>query len=93
MHTEHHIVSYKTFVLVWLALVALTILTVIVSRIELGALHVWAALGIASIKSALVIAFFMHLKYESRFLRVALLVALVTLAIFMGLTFVDTLYR
>ncbi|MHB1397146.1 MAG: cytochrome C oxidase subunit IV family protein [Trichloromonadaceae bacterium] len=89
----HHIVGYATQVKVWLALLLLTAATVFVSRIELGALHVWAALLIASIKSALVIAIFMHMKYENRAFKYCLLAALVTLATFIGLTFFDVLYR
>ncbi len=90
---SHHIVPYRTHVLVWLALLVLTAATVLVSRVELGAWHVWAALLIASIKSALVIAFFMHMKYENRAFKLCLLAALLTLAIFIGFTFFDVLYR
>lgn len=89
----HTIVSYRTFILVWLLLLILTATTVVVSRIHLGALNIWAALGIASLKSALVIFFFMHLKEERRVFKISLLVALVTLALFIGLTFFDVLYR
>lgn len=89
----HHIVSYATQIKVWLALLVLTAVTISVSRIELGALHVWAALLIASVKSALVIAFFMHMKYENRAFKYCLLAALLTLAIFIGFTFFDVLYR
>lgn len=88
-----HIVSYKKLAAVWIALLALTVTTVLVTRIELGVWKVWAALAIACLKSALVIAVFMHMKYESRLFRIILLVALVTLAIFIGLTFFDVLYR
>jgi cytochrome c oxidase subunit 4 len=35
----------------------------------------------------------MHMRYEGRLLRWLLFVALVTLAIFIGLTFSDVLYR
>jgi len=90
---KHEPVSYRTFILVWAALVTLTGITVAVSRIHLGALHVWAALIIASIKSGLVIFIFMHLKQESRLFKTGLLVMLVILAIFVGLTFTDILYR
>jgi cytochrome c oxidase subunit IV len=89
----HHIVSYATQLRVWIALMVLTAATVSVSRLELGAWHVWAALLIASVKSALVIAFFMHMKYENRAFKYCLLAALVTLAIFIGFTFFDVLYR
>lgn len=88
-----HIVSYRLFILVWAALVILTGTTVAVSRIDLGGLNIWLALAIASAKSALVIAFFMHMKYEGRLLRITLFTALVTLAIFIGFTFFDVLYR
>lgn len=79
--------------MVWVALLILTATTVVVSRIHLGPLHVWAALGIAALKSSLVIYFFMHLRQENRLFKIGLLVLLVILAIFIGLTFVDVLYR
>lgn len=90
---EHPVIPYRTFVTVWVALLALTAATVAISRVHLGALNIWAALGIASVKSALVIFFFMHLKYERLLFKLCLLVALVTLALFIGLTFFDVLYR
>ena len=90
---SHAVVSYRVFIAVWLLLLALTAVTVAVSRVHLGALNIWAALGIASLKSALVIFFFMHLKYEQRIFKIFLLIALVTLALFIGLTFFDVLYR
>jgi cytochrome c oxidase subunit 4 len=40
-----------------------------------------------------VIAVFMHMKYEGSLLRWLLFLALVTLAIFIGFTFFDVLYR
>lgn len=88
-----HIVPYPTLVIVWAALLTLTILTVAASRIDLGALNVWVALGIACSKSALVISFFMHMKYEDRVFRLFLFIGLTTLAVFIGLTFFDVLYR
>jgi cytochrome c oxidase subunit 4 len=93
MAEQHHIIAPRTLVLVWLALLALTALTVIVTRAELGGYKVLSALTIACLKGGLVIAFFMHMKYEGRLLRWLLFVALVTLAIFIGLTFFDVLYR
>ena len=91
-HTEH-ILSYGKVVAVWVALLALTAVTVAVTRVELGVWKVWAALAIACVKSGLVIAFFMHMKYEPLILRVILFVTLVTLATFIGANFFDVLYR
>jgi cytochrome c oxidase subunit 4 len=89
----HHIISYGKLTLVWLALMCLTALTVWVSRHEIGIGHVWGSLAIAAAKAGLVIAFFMHMRYEGWLLRGLLFLALVTLSIFIGLTFFDVLYR
>ena len=93
MTEQHHIISYGTLVLVWLGLLILTALTVWVAHHNIGIAHVWGSLAIAAAKSGLVIAFFMHMRYEGRLLRWLLFLALVTLAIFIGLTFFDVLYR
>ncbi|RII28417.1 MAG: cytochrome-c oxidase [Geobacter sp.] len=91
--SEQHIVSYGKLTAIWLALLALTALTVWVARHNVGIGHVWGSLAIAVIKGGLVIAFFMHMKYEGRLLRWLLFFALSVLAIFIGLTFFDVLYR
>lgn len=91
--TAEHIVSYRTLTAVWITLLVLTVATVLITRIDMGSGKVWAALAIACAKSGLVIAFFMHMKYEARLFRVILFVALATLAIFIGFTFFDVLYR
>jgi cytochrome c oxidase subunit IV len=88
-----HILGYGKLATVWLALLALTALTVWVSRQELGISHVWGSLTIASAKGGLVIAFFMHMRYEGRLLRWLLFFTLSVLAIFIGFTFFDVLYR
>jgi cytochrome c oxidase subunit 4 len=88
-----HIVPTKTFVFVWLVLLALTAVTVTVARMDLGPLSILTAIAIASVKAGLVLWFFMHLKYEARLFKVLLLVPVVTLAVIIGLTFVDVWYR
>ena len=93
MSEHNHIISYRTLTGIWLLLLALTALTVGITRVELGGYKVLAALTIACIKAVLVIAVFMHMKYEGRLLRWLLFLALVTLAIFIGFTFFDVLYR
>ena len=93
MNEQHHIVSYRKLTAIWLVLLLLTALTVAITRVDLGGYKVLGALTIACVKSGLVIAVFMHMKYEGRLLRWLLFLALVTLAIFIGLTFFDVLYR
>jgi len=90
---EHHIISFGKLTAVWLVLLILTGLTVLITRIDLGGYKVLGALAIACLKSGLVIAFFMHMRYEGRLLRWFLFLTLATLAIFIGFTFFDVLYR
>ena len=90
---SHTPVPYRTFILIWIGLLAMTIITVTVSRIDLGALNIWVALAIASVKSSLVIFVFMHLRQETKLFKICLAVMLVIVAIFIGLTFTDVLYR
>jgi len=91
--SKQQVVSYAKLTAVWAGLLALTALTVWVSRLDLGVNRVWGPLAIAACKGGLIISFFMHMRYEGRLLRWVLFVTLVTLAIFIGVTFFDVLYR
>src|SRR5512135_229246 len=84
-----HADGYGHLILIWFGLVALTGLTVALAGINLGRWIVLSALSIASIKSLLVLNVFMHLKFEDRIFRVFVIVAGLTLAIFLGLIFAD----
>lgn len=90
---KYHIVSYKTYVLVWAALVILTVITVTVAGMDLGRLSIYTALLIALTKSGLVLQFFMHLKYEQGIFKVMFFITIITLTIFIGFTFFDISYR
>ena len=94
-HTEekYHLINYSTYVMVWLGLLAFTGATVAVAGFELKSLSVFVALLIASLKSMLVLNYFMHLKYEEAFFRVMVFVAFGTFAIFLILTFFDVSFR
>lgn len=81
--------SYGQFVLIWLGLLALTGITVALAGINLGRWLIVSALIIASIKTALVLNIFMHLKFEDRMFRIFVFVAVLTLTIFIVLTFFD----
>jgi cytochrome c oxidase subunit 4 len=90
---ENSIVSVRTYALVWIILLIFTGITVAVARMHLGALSVLTALTIASIKALLVLMFFMHLKYERPIFRAMFMVAVITLTVFIGLTFFDVAFR
>ena len=81
--------GYAQFVLIWLGLLALTGMTVALAGINLGRWLIVTALAIASIKTALVLSVFMHLKSEDRMFRIFVFVAVLTLTIFFVLTFFD----
>jgi cytochrome c oxidase subunit IV len=93
-YAEDHAVATGTYAAVWLALLILLAGTIAVAKLRLLAqFSVLGSLLIASAKAGLVLAFFMHLKYEGRFLKVMLTVALAALTLLIGLTFVDVWLR
>jgi cytochrome c oxidase subunit 4 len=69
-NTESHTVSYGTYVMVWLGLVALTAVTASVAGLELGGITIVIALLIAVSKSFLVGNYFMHLKFEKAVFKI-----------------------
>jgi cytochrome c oxidase subunit 4 len=86
--------SYALYTYIWLALVVLLAATVAIAKLHLLATYsVLAPLVIASLKAGLVLAFFMHLRYEGKFLKIMLLVAVAVLTAFIALTFTDVWYR
>jgi cytochrome c oxidase subunit 4 len=71
------------------ALVCLTVATVKVSYYDFGSANILIALVIATMKAALVAAFFMHLRYDKLFNTLAFLAAFLFLGIFILLTYDD----
>ncbi len=67
---HHHGPAVNTYYLIFGCLAVLTVVTVAVSRISMPpAAAVAVALLVAISKASLVATFFMHLKYDSRVLR------------------------
>lgn len=62
---SEHIIPTKVYVIIWTALMALTVVTASVAFIDLGPLNTVVALLIATFKALLVVLFFMHVKYAS----------------------------
>ena len=92
-HEQHHIVPLETLTKVFAALLVLTVVTVVVSRIDLGMLNFTVAMLIASVKAAAVMMFFMGLKWDTNENRSIFLSSLVFLFIFVALTFSDIMFR
>ena len=83
----------RTYFIVYAALIVLTVVTVLVSYVNLGLLNVVVALLIASVKASLVALFFMHLKSEDRLVWGFALVPIAFLALIILGTLVDTMSR
>lgn len=81
-HEHSH--GYGIYILVWLALMALTAVTVAIAGMDIGRFTVATALIIASIKAYLVLTIFMHLRSETKSFTVFVIVAI----LFLGISFV-----
>ena len=92
-NTESHTVSYGTYVMVWLGLVALTAVTASVAGLELGGITIVVALLIAISKSFLVGNYFMHLKFEKAIFKIFVAVCIITFLVIIILTFADLSFR
>ncbi|MBC6414987.1 MAG: cytochrome C oxidase subunit IV family protein [Bdellovibrionales bacterium] len=58
--------SFKTNLSVLIALLILTVITVLVAQVDFGIFNAFFAMLIAGIKGALVLMYFMHLKYDEK---------------------------
>jgi cytochrome c oxidase subunit IV len=94
MEKKHnHSLNFKAYIFIWVALIELTILSVAASTVDFKALAVGIALFIALIKSFIVGAYFMHLKFDSKIITVMVLVTLFVFLTFIILTFIDYGFR
>jgi len=82
---EHHLMSFEVHIKVFVALLVLTFITVAVAQFDFGALNTLIAIAIATVKAAIVMGWFMHLKYDGMMNRVIFLSSfffLIVLAVF-----------
>ena len=84
---HHHVSSSAMFAKVLVTLLFLTVLTVVASRFHFGAANMLIAMAIASIKASLVIAFFMHMKWDTAINKIVFLSSF----LFLSLLFLFTL--
>jgi cytochrome c oxidase subunit 4 len=85
-----HIVPPSLLLGVYAVLVLATIATVGITLVDLGIMNIWAALAIAVFKAALVILYFMHLRYDSLFNGIIMISALAFVMVFIGVALMDT---
>ena len=87
------IISPKTYLFVWLALMLLLLLTWGASEINLGVLSPIVTIVIAVIKMMLVLLVFMHVRYSSRLTWIFAAAGFIWLLIMITLTMGDYLTR
>jgi cytochrome c oxidase subunit IV len=84
-----HVVPVRVYLGVFAALMALTATTVWAAGRNFGPFNVVIALLIAGVKAALVVFFFMHVKYASGLTRIIVGVAVAWLLMMMLITLSD----
>ena len=89
-HSSSHVVPFWTLARVFAALVALTVLTVAVTHVDLGRAALLAALGIATVKATLVLLFFMHLRWDRPFNGALFVTTLLFVALFISFVLMDS---
>ena len=88
-HGVGHVVSMKILVGIWLALMALTALTVYAAQFKFGPMEVVVAMVIATIKGGMVCLYFMHLRYDKPFHGFVFVSALAFVSLFISIALMD----
>ncbi len=89
----HHVTKYKTHAFVLLALLILTALSVLASLIDFDSITMIIAISLAATKAVIVLWYFMHLKYESRMIRLMVYLVLLVFIAILIVTFLDYNFR
>ncbi len=93
MSNEANALPVSTCVAVYIALLALTAVTVGAAFLDMSFLNTPVALGIASFKALLVMYFFMELRHSAKLTWVFMGSSFVFLAIMISLTMSDMISR
>jgi cytochrome c oxidase subunit IV len=88
-----HIAPIRLYFTIFAALMVLTVVTVAVTYVHLGAFNLAVALAIAVTKAMLVIMFFMHVKYSPKLIKVTIGCSFFFLLIMFVMTMSDYLSR
>lgn len=94
-HHDHpgHIVPFRIYVMVFVALLVLTVVTVWISRHDFGTWNIVVAMLVASVKAMLVALFFMHLKYEKPTTWLYAFFPILLLGLLLAGVFIDNPFR
>ncbi len=90
---EHHIIPFKTYATILAILLVFTVITVAAARVDFGALNAVIAMLIASFKAALVLLYFMHLKYDEKLFPTVFFISIFFLLLMFGFSQLDIVTR
>ena len=92
-HAQHHIGTPVQYAMVFGTLLVGTALTVIAANFDMGVMNPVIALAIACTKAVIVILFFMHVKYQSRLIKMTVAAGFFTFLILITMTLSDYISR
>lgn len=92
-HAEHHIVTPKTYIIIFGTLLTFTAITVGAAFVDLGIFNPILALLIATVKAMIVILFFMHVYYQSKLVKMTVAAGFFTFLILITMTLTDYMSR
>ena len=93
MSVSVHVVPLRIYFVIFATLMILTAVTVAVAYYDLGALNTIVALSIAVTKAALVILYFMHVRYSPSLTKLVVAGSFLWLFIMLSITMSDYLSR
>ena len=88
---DHHEASTQHYVKIWGILLVLLVISVCGPMLEIQVVTLITAFGIAIVKAVIVAAYFMHLKFEKKYITYMLLTMLAFMFVFVAGILVDTM--
>jgi cytochrome c oxidase subunit 4 len=92
-HSHHVVVPVKYYVVTFVSLLILTLITVALSLVDFGSMNLIIALLVAFVKASFVVWIFMGLRWDRGFNLVAFVGSVLFVLIFVGFVFSDIAFR
>jgi cytochrome c oxidase subunit 4 len=83
----------RGYVLTWAALLILALATTLIGYLDLGPFNTVIAIAIATAKAALIVAFFMQARYESKLIHIIIAGGIIWIIIMISNTIGDYFTR
>jgi cytochrome c oxidase subunit 4 len=94
MSTEKiHTSGYKSYLIIFLAMIALLAVSVGLSRIDLGPLGVFVLLAVAIVQAVIILYWSMHLRFDQKIYIIFVALVFLVFTAVVVVTFLDYLFR